>query len=233
MTEVVASSHSFVRTPEVPEAGSNPQPRGGDELSAFWDGACILLQKEKSISSALHDQLCSDARLLRIESGVAELLVSDRLNAVLNEDHQRLIQAKLGVAARRPLRLRIVTGHAPPPNITNPYKQDHQRMLTGSIFNVPGSGMTNTQLWAAVQQSLNAGGDIPKAELAMWSGASELLALVDSTFVLGFGNAFLCRRAEHRLADLEREFTYLAGFSCEIEIVETSIWQAEQKEHGA
>lgn len=233
VTEGAESSHSFVRTPAMPEAVSNPQSRAGDEISAFWDSACALLEKEKSISSALHHQLCSDARLLRVESGVAELLVSDRLYAVLSEDLQRLIQAKLGVAARRPLRLRVVTGDAPPPNIANPSRHNHERMLTGAIFQVPGSGMTNTQLWAAVQQSLNAGGDIPRAELAMWSGASELLALVDSTFVLGFGNAFLCRRAEHRLADLEREFTYLAGFSCEVEIVETSLWQAEQEEHGA
>ena len=227
------SSHSFVRTQGAPVREPSAPKRAGNETTSLWDSACALLQPESSISAALHAQLCSDARLVKIEAGHAELLVSDRLHAVLSEEHQRLIQTKLSVAARRPLRLRLVTGDAPPPNVTSTYRRGGERMLTGAGFQVPGSGMTNTQLWAAVQQALGAGGDIPRAELAMWSGASELLALVGSTFVLGFGNPFLCRRAEHRLADLEREFTYLAGFSCEVEIVETSIWQAEHQEHGA
>ena len=221
-------SHRFVRTPAAQSAPtiSPPAQTPGDSL---WERACVLLHTEASISPALHTQLVSDARLLRIESGHAELLVTDRLRAGLSADLERIIQTKLSVAARSPLRLRIVTGEAPPPHITNPYKQG-DRMLAGAEFQVPGSGMTNSQLWAAVQQALAAGGDIPRAELAMWSGNSELLALADSTFVLGFGNPFLCRRAEHRRQDLEREFTYLAGFSCEIEIVESALWREEHQE---
>lgn len=226
-------SHSFVRTPGVPESDSGMLARSGNSLLALWEGACALLHLEPSISPALHEQLVSDAQLLKVEGGIADLFVSDRLHAVLSPEHQRLVQVKLGVVARKPLRVRFVTGDAPPPDIANPYKQGAQRMFTGSEFQVPGAGMTSGQLWAAVRQSLAAGGDIPKAELAMWSTASELLALADTTFVLGFGNAFMCRRAEHRRADLERELTYLAGFSCELEIVEIDLWRSEQNERGA
>lgn len=227
-----AGSHSFVRT-HAGAVSSAPSQTPRAEMHTLWQSACALLSTEASISAALHAQLCSDARLLKIESGVAELHVSDRLNAVLTDGIQITVQTKLSVAARRPLRLRVVTGDAPPPPGTNSYRQSATRMLTGSVFDVPGSGMNNSQLWAAVQQSLNAGGDIPRAELAMWAGSSELLALVDSTFVLGFGNAFFCRRAESRRSHLEREFTYLAGFSCDLEIVEISLWRAQQEEQGA
>lgn len=232
VTSVPDASHSFVRT-SVPERNVPERvPQSGGDLASVWERTCVLLQSETLIADALHRQLVSDAQLLRIENGHAELLVSDRLNAVLGEDIQRVIQTKLSVAARRPLRLRVVTGEAPPPNVTDPYRQSGKRMLSGGVFDVPGSGMNSIQLWAAVQQALSAGGDIPRPELAMWATSSELLALDDETFILGFGSSFLCRRAEHRQVDLVREFTYLAGFSCEVEIVETSIWK-ERNEQGS
>lgn len=233
VTKEAESSHSFVRTPAVSEAPSSPQAMVTGQVASVWQTACELLKKEVTISEGLHAQLLSDSHLVKIDTTHAELLVSDRLRAVITPEIERLMQSKLGVAARRPLRLRIVTGESPPPNPPRSSRASSGRMHTGSVFQVPGSGMTNTQLWAAVQQALSAAGDIHKAELAMLSASSELLALVDDTFVLGFGSAFLCRRAEHRLADLEREFTYLAGFSCKVEIVEISIWKAEQEERGA
>ncbi len=234
VTSESESSHSFVRTPVsgTRPPSSTPQPQGGGDLASVWKSACALIKPEAAVADALHEQLVSDAQLLRIESGYAELLVSDRLNAVLSDEIQRVIQTKLSVAARRPLRLRIVTGDAPPPNVSDPYRQSSQQMLTGDVFEIPNSGMNNIQLWAAVQQALSASGDIPRPELAMWATSSELLALDGDTFVLGFGSSFLCRRAEHRRADLVREFTYLAGFSCDVEIVETALWR-EQNEQGS
>lgn len=235
VTSEPVSSHSFVRTGEgreVPPVDLQSRRESRDTAS-IWNSACNLLKSDKLISSALHAQLCSDAHLHRIDGGHAELQVSDRLNAVLSQDIRRVMQSKLSVAARTPLQLRVVTGETIPPKVSDPYGQQQSPMLTGEIFDIPGSGMTNTQLWAAVHQALSAAGDIPRAELSMWSGNSELLALVDTTFVLGFDSAFLCRRAEHRRSDLEREFTYLAGFSCELEIVETTVWRSRQRERGA
>lgn len=226
-------SHSFVRTPVVAAGISQRSGRGGDDPDVIWQAACKLLLIDPAISPALHAQLISDARLIRIIDKHAELLVSDRLNAVLTIEVQKAIQSKLSVAVRTPLFLRILTGDGPPPNVIDPYHAARNGMLSGDLFQVPGSGMTNVQLWAAVQNALGSAGDIPRTELSMWANSSELLALADTTFVLGFSSGFLCRRAENRRADLEREFSYLAGFTCELEIVEIDTWRAQHQERQA
>lgn len=233
VTESGQGSHSFVRTPDVAAPQPQHSNRGPQDPDAIWQAACKLLLIDPAISDALHAQLISDARLIRIIDRHAELLVSDRLNAVLSADVQKAIQSKLSVAVRTPLFLRIVTGDAPPPNVIDPYRAGRSGMLSGDLFQVPGSGMTNVQLWAAVQNALGSAGDIPRTELSMWANSSELLAMADTTFVLGFSSGFLCRRAENRRADLEREFSYLAGFTCELEIVEIDTWRAQHQERQA
>ena len=222
------ASHSSVRT--APVTQSRSARKTSLDPSTVWQSACDLLKSDTAISAGLHAQLCTDAQLIRIEGNHAELHVSDRLNAVLSPEIQRVMQTKMSVAARSPLRLKIVTGDAtPPPGGDRKSASFH----SGAVFDIPGSGMTNTQLWSAVQHSLSAAGDIPRAELAMLGSSSELLALDDVTFILGFTSSFHCRRAEHRRADLEREFTYLAGFSCELEIVEIDVWRAAQDQRLA
>lgn len=208
------------------------RPISSRDTGTIWTLALSMLQADPAIPAALHAQFVSDARLQSIDGANAVVQVSDRLMAVCTADVQRAVQSKLSVAARTPLYLRLVTTDPPPDNLSTKFIRSVPLASQGGVFDVPGSGMNSAQLWAAVQQSLSGSGDIPRAELSMWSTSSELLALADSTFVLGFGSGFLCRRAEHRRGDLVREFSYLAGFSCEIEIVEIDAWKAEQ-ERGA
>lgn len=234
------SSHRIVRTgdPAVtavdrPVTGKPvPMKPGQRDPETIWQRAVSLLKNDATITAGLHAQLMTDAVLRAIDGSHAELQVTDRLMAVFTADVQRVVQSKLSVAARTPLYLRLVTGDPPPDNVSGTFTRAVPVISAGGVFDVPGSGMNSAQLWAAVQQSLSGNGDIPRPELSMWSASSELLGLADTTFVLGFTTSFLCRRAEHRRDDLQREFSYLAGFICELEIVEIDAWKSRQ-ERGA
>jgi hypothetical protein len=229
----VTAANEPVTTFPRPVTGFQPvMPGGGRDTGEVWQRALAMLQGDAAISPALYAQFITDARLREIEGANAVLQVSHRLMAVCTSDVQRAVQGKLSVAARTPLYLRLVSADPPPDNVTTKFTRAVPITSPGGVFDVPGSGMNSAQLWAAVQQSLSGSGDIPRAELQMWSASSELLALADTTFVLGFASGFLCRRAEHRREDLQREFSYLGGFSCEVEIVEIDAWKAQQ-ERGA
>ena len=240
VTSESVSSHRIERTPEpivdnppaAPVTGKAQANHAGRDPESIWTFALTLLKSDRGIADGLYSQFETDARLRAIEGSNAVLEVSDRLRAVMTAEVQRVVQSKLSVAARTPLYLRLVTNEPPPDNVNRSFTSSPPLTSLSGAFNVPGAGMNSAQLWAAVKQSLAGAGDIPNAELTMWSASSELLALDDSTFVLGFASGFLCRRAEHRRSDLEREFSHVAGFSCDIDIVEIDGWKARQ-ERGA
>lgn len=211
VTEESATSHRFVRT-----AGSGVQ--------SVWQETLALLARDTAVSAALHAQLETDAMLERIEGDSAWLRVSPRLNAILLPDIQRAIQLKINVVVRRPLFLRVVTGDTEPPTVTRRLVESVPVSAFDGAFDVPGTKLNSDQLWRAVIQTLGGGGDIPSGELAALADSGRLLAFQDDTFVLGFGSAFHCRRAEHRRAALEREFAFVAGFTCRVEFVETDVW---------
>jgi hypothetical protein len=170
-------------------------------------------------------QLRTDTELVRIEGSNALLQVSDRLMPILTPEIQRVMQAKISVAARSPLYLHVQPPDHADTTVSRALVSDAPLAERTGSFEVPGTGLASAQIWQAVQQSLAAGGSIPRSELTMWASSSELLAVTGETFVLGFANGFLCRRAEHRLRDLEREFAYVAGFTCRVEIVEIDLWR--------
>ena len=238
VTTEAGPSHRIERTPapavDKPSTrsvtGKRPAVGGQRDPGAIWSLALTLLKSDPAISAGLHSQFQTDARLRGIDGSNAVLEVSDRLMAVVTADIQRVIQGKLSVAARTPLYLRLVTNEPPPDNVNTSFTRSRSLTSLSGAFDVPGAGMNSAQLWAAVQQSLAGAGDIPNAELTMWSASSELLGLNGSTFVLGFATGFLCRRAEHRRADLEREFMHIAGFSCDLEIVEIDSWKSHQEQ---
>lgn len=219
---------------------SHRNVRTGDEIArqetkqeSVWDAALDLLAKDASVSAALLNQLRSDATLDRIEGGNAFVRVSNRLQAILLPDVQRVIQTKISVAARSPLYLRLESGASQPDNLSRSLIESEPIAEIGGTFAIAGTGLNSDQFWQTVQQSLAGAGEIPGAELSMWANSSELLAFHGETFVLGFASGFHCRRAEHRRAALEREFAYVAGFTCALEIVEIDSWKAARRTRGA
>ncbi|MCO5226348.1 MAG: hypothetical protein M9953_13500 [Thermomicrobiales bacterium] len=220
VTGMEGGSHRFVRTADV---GVQP----------VWQETLSLLAGDASISAALHAQLETDAMLERIEGDSAWLRVSPRLNAILLPDVQRAIQLKINVVVRRPLFLRVVTGGTEPSTVTRKLVESVSVSAVEGAFDIPGTKLNSDQLWRAVIQTLGGGGDIPSGELAALADSGRLLAFQGDTFVLGFGSAFHRRRAEHRRAALEREFAFVAGFTCRVEFVETDGWLATQQQRRA
>lgn len=198
------------------------------EAQSIWREALDQLGKDKRIAEALHTQLASDAILDRIEAGNAVVRVSDRLQAILLPDLQKVIQTKISVAAKKPLYLKLETSTS----VSRAFVESVPMTATTGPFAVADTGLNSDQFWQTVQQAL-AGGDIPAAELTMWATNSQLLAFDGETFVLGFSGGFHCRRAEHRRSALEREFAYVAGFSCRLEIVEIDTWRTEHRRREA
>lgn len=216
VTAPESDSQRFVRT--------EPMTPVSAETQSIWQEALDQLGKDKRIADALHAQLESDATLDRIEAGNAIVRVSDRLQAILLPDLQKVIQTKISVAAKKPLYLKLETSGS----ISRTLVDSTPMSVTSGPFLVATTGLNGDQFWQTVQQAL-AGGDIPPAELTMWATNSQLLAFDGETFVLGFSSGFHCRRAEHRRSALEREFAYVAGFSCRLEIVEIDLWRAEHQ----
>lgn len=232
VTNGLDSSHRFVRTPESESSGPLSSSLRRGESSPIWEAALALLANDEAIPEGVHQRLLEEATFKHIDQHQVQLRISEDLRSAITPEVQAAIQSKVNVAARKPVYLRIdVTETSLIPAATKDHVRDINQpapvIAQGKVFEVPGSGMTNVQVWAAVQQSLNTAGDIPRAELTMWSTSSELLAATEDGLVLGFASAFMCRRAEHRREDLEREFSHFVGYSCEIEIVEIDTWRSQ------
>ncbi len=229
-----SGSHRIVRTPEQP--GSTTTPSGASVAADYgdtWERTIRMVAEDGQIPEGVLAQLRTDARIASIEGGTASVEVSDRLLPILTETIQRTLQRKLSVVVRSPLYIRLQASSSVPDTVSRQFVEVGAGGAASGQFQVTDTGLTNTQLWLAVQQSLAGGGSIPRAELAQWANESELLDLVGDTFILGFANGFLCRRASHRLRDLEREFSYLAGFTCRVQIVERDLWRSQQMEKRA
>lgn len=93
--------------------------------------------------------------------------------------------------------------------------------------------MTSTQVWMSVLDELRGSGAIPKPEIDSWLRDSVLLGRDENeALVVGVPHALAERRAARFLGAIETAAMHIVGFDCEIRIVRTGTWLAEQAATG-
>jgi hypothetical protein len=193
---------------------------------------------------ALRAEVC----ITGYEAGEVVLLVStDELATRIRDDWEDLVQRKLSVALRRPVRI-VVTLDGPDnpePESSSP-RASRKSVAKRSTpvggppsapraipyFMVAECGMSSTQIWTSVLDDLRGSGAIPKAEVDTWLRDSVLIGRdpESDAFIVGVPHALAERRAARFLSQIENAAMQIVGFDCEIRIVRTQSWLAAQEE---
>jgi hypothetical protein len=179
--------------------------------------------------------------------------ISGTQRAVHSPDHspgrEEIIQRKLSVALRRPVRI-VVTVNGPDdpepePETRTPITSRNPAAKRSTppggppsaprsipYFMVVECGMSSTQVWTSVLDDLRGSGAIPKAEVDSWLRDSVLIGRdpESDAFIVGVPHALAERRAARFLSQIESAAMQIVGFDCEILIVRTQTWLAMQED---
>ncbi len=101
----------------------------------------------------------------------------------------------------------------PPP----PRRGDPVRV---AAFAVPGCGLSNHQVWAAVIDEVERNGAIPRVDIEAWLRVSGVVAMRDEALVVGVPNVLAERRAAGRyLSTLAAAVERVTGVRFPLEVV--------------
>jgi hypothetical protein len=94
-------------------------------------------------------------------------------------------------------------------------------------FTIETCGMTNRQLWSAVQAELQASGRVGVAEIATWLREAVVLEVTEEAVTLGVPHDLARRRVDgrHRGA-IRGALERVSGLRFELEVVLFREWQA-------
>jgi hypothetical protein len=235
------ASHRSVRTVDLP---------GTHDPVDIWDSTCRSLSE--SLPKGVVEALRADVWIAGYAVGEVTLVATtNELAACIRDDWEDLIQRKLSVALRRPVRIAVtVAGPDDPdpepvpenPSPRSPRKPGTRRTAPVGgppaapraipYFMVAECGMSSTQVWTSVLDDLRGSGAIPKAEVDTWLRDSELIGRDpgNDAFIVGVPHALAERRAARFLSQIESAAMQIVGFDCEIQIVRTQTWLAAREE---
>lgn len=216
---------------------------GGGDPDGIWDATCRELSG--SLSRQAVEALREEVTIVGYEAGEVTLsVVTGELASTIRHEWQDVIQRKLSVALRRPVRIAIVTGGPDDPDpdaVKTPVRKKARTRpvpvgapppmpRTIPSFMVRECGMSSAQVWMSVLDDLRGSGAIPKAEVDTWLRDSVLLGRDEETdaFIVGVPHALAERRAVRFLTPIETTTMQIVGFDCEIRIVRTQTWLAAQ-----
>jgi hypothetical protein len=215
-----------------------------------WNATCDLLQG--SLSVVAIDQLRSGVRISGYEAGTVVLSpITQELADAIADGWGEVVQRKLGVVLRRPVRIRVLSPDGPDdddrasqlvadvqpaskPRATARRSPARPAPQAVPVFRLAECRMTSTQVWMSVLDDLRGSGAIPKPEIDSWLRDSVLLGRDegDDALIVGVPHALAERRAARFLSAIETATMHIVGFDCEIRIVRTNEWLADQHATG-
>jgi len=227
------ASHRSVRAVDLPN---------GRDVADVWEATCQMLAGD--LPAADLAALREDAVIAGYDAGEVIIEVATDALAEIIAARQALIQRKLGVVLRRPVRISVVVGAPDGPDDPKP----DRRMASKTpariappaapravpVFMVPECGMTSEQIWSAVLDDLRGSGAIPRGEVDTWLRDSALIGRGEDgvTLIAGVPHALAERRALRFLPAIEQATAHIVGFDCAIEIVRTQTWLAGRAATG-
>jgi len=237
-----AASHRSVRTVALPN---------GRDAADVWEATCQLLGGELSAAdlAALRD----GAAVVGYDAGEVMIEATTDATAEVIATREQLVQRKLGVVLRRPVRIRVVAGAPGGPDDPDPDPAPEPRSRERQprsgktpariappaapravpVFMVPECGMTSEQIWSAVLDDLRGEGAIPRGEVDTWLRDSALIGRGEGAMlIVGVPHALAERRALRFLPAIEQAAAHIVGFDCAIEIVRTQTWLADRAATG-
>jgi hypothetical protein len=235
VTRGAAVSHRSVRTVAMPN---------GRDAADVWEATCQLLSGE--LPGADVASLRDGAAVVGYDAGEVVLEATDAV-AELIAARETLVQRKLGVVLRRPVRLRVVAGAPggpdepdPDPSPARPVTAKAPALIAPPaapravpVFMVPECGMTSEQVWSAVLDDLRGEGVIPRGEVDTWLRDSALIGRGEgAVLIVGVPHALAERRALRFLPAIEQAAAHIVGFDCAIEVVRTQAWLAARSATG-
>lgn len=230
----------------MPESGVI-MPNGVD-ATVVWEETC------RSLTGSLPEDaigvLATRIVIAAYEAGEVVLEAGDEDVATqLREEWAEQVQRKLGVALKRPVRIAVqIAGPDDPdpePEAQRPATRTRSTTNRPSPvssplpaeraiphFVIPECGMSGMQVWVSVVDDLRYSGAIPKAEVDTWLRDSVLLGRDPEAgaLIIGVPHALAERRAARFRAAIETATMQVIGFDCEIRIVRTQSWLADQSE---
>ncbi len=251
VTGVSGASHSFDRG-----RGGESQLPVDREPAEVWDAACSLMRG--SLSAVAIGQLRAGASITGYASGVVFLsATSVELADAIAGDWLDVIQRKVGVVLRRPVRVQVsAPDDRDPERAGVPAERDtagsresrpaavsrpqgatvrrastHREPARVPVFTVRECGMTSTQVWMMVIDDLRASGAIPRPEVDAWLRDSVLLGRdEDDALIVGVPHALAERRAARFRDAIETATMHIVGFDCAIRVVRTQTWLAAHED---
>lgn len=236
VTSESRSSHRSIRTVGLT---NETDPVG------IWDSTCRSLSG--FLPKAVIEMLRAEVSIVGYDAGEVTLVAStDDLASRIRDEWQELVQRKLSVTLRRPVRIIFTAGGQegpePAPETCVPQKPEARRTIPVGgppsaprsipYFMVAECGMSSTQVWTSVLDDLHGSGAVPKAEVDTWLRDSMLIGRdpESDAFIVGVPHALAERRAARFLSVIESTTMQIVGFDCEVQIVRTQIWLATQGE---
>lgn len=223
----------------APVASLNPSPDiplpHGFGSRRTWEFTLRLLSE--ALEPTELERLFAGSAIAGYQSGTVTVAVSSQqIAARLMTQYVDLVTRKLGDAMRRPVRVRFIAPSKgaeeeesldvpPPASLNRPPEPEPGRSgpLPPPRFTLAG-GLTNLQVWAAVQDELSH--RLTPANYETWVRPSVLLAQdVDGSLVIGASNALAGRRLTRFLPEIELALRGILEQPIRARVVISSEWQ--------
>jgi hypothetical protein len=198
-----------------------------------WEFTLRLLSQ--ALDPAELERLFGGSAIAGYQSGTVTVAVSShQVAARLMTQYVDLVTRKLGDAMRRPVRVRFIApsdGAEEAESLDAPSRADLNRSpepgrnepIPPPRFTLAG-GLTNLQVWAAVQDELSR--RLTPANYETWVRPSVLLAQDgDGSLVIGASNALAGRRLARFLPEIEMALRGILEQPVRARIVVSSEWQ--------
>jgi hypothetical protein len=218
-------------------------PNESDPIDV-WYATCRSLSS--SLPEGVVEALRTGVAIVRYDAGEVVLHVStDELARSIRDEWAEMIQRKLGVVLRRPVRILLGGSDPQGPDDPGPAPDSRRSPKPGTrptgpigaplstrhpvpVFRIEECGMSSTQVWTSVLEDLRGSGAVPGAEIDTWLRDSMLIGRdpESDAFIVGVPHALAERRAARFRSSLETATMHIVGFDCEIEIVRTQAWLA-------
>lgn len=223
VTEGSGSSHRFVRTSKLPSSGED-----------LWEQTCE--QCHGLIDTGDLARMRHGVSVVEWERGTVKLLTEDAdLTRRMHGEALAVLQRKLGLILRRPVRV-VVSGPSEPPPDPSPTSSTRSASTSASRdalrpqpFVMAGIGMSSTQVWQFVVEDARGSGAIPASEIDMWMTQAAILQQDHGGVVVGLPNTFGLRRANRYISAITSALRAVTGREVPVSLVQMAEWLADQR----
>jgi hypothetical protein len=212
------------------------RPHGRDSVRT-WE--TVVRSMGEAIGAGRLADLFEGTAIAGVRGDEIVVLARDEAQvARLTGEYHALLTRKVSEALRRPVTVAVTVlergSETTPAKARSEHPIADEVAIGTPVFVLPGTGLSNAQVWQAVLEDLQRAGSAGRANIEAWLRPVVILDWqADGTVVLGAPNALVRRRVQERFGRvLEGALGHLLGSACRIETVVTGEWLAGRSREG-